>query len=239
MRNRPHTKQNTHQGGPAIGDMLPAGVGKMIKVHIAWDVTPVPGPPAAAPAGPTAEAAAAAAPPRTPAYEAMASGSRPTGAPRLQPSDRTASAPEASSNDGNRICDPSVLASKSLGSKSVKVQGSNWGAHGPPATPANPQQAGGGSSTAAGSSSYHSSSSSSSLGTSSEGSVELRVSVGVEWIEKEVSYTIAAVRGRVHRETIDKTSASQHALVAVAERWVQQPSERRTLPEVMAQAANA
>lgn len=176
--------------------MLPAGVGQMIKVHIAWDVTPVGGAPAAAPAGPSTGTSAA-------LQRMVVNDSQPAGMPQLQPTDRTASAPTASSldnNDGSPFYPP-VLALKSVG----------CGAS--------------------------SSSSSSGPGRIDDGSVELRVSVGVEWISKPTRKAAwPGAKGQVTVKTLDQTSNSQQGVVAAAVRWLQYPDERHTLLDVMPRA---
>lgn len=108
----------------------------------------------------------------------------------------------------------------------------------PPATPATPQQPGGksndNSSAGAGSSNGNSSAaagsssdSSNSVGSRSGGSVEWRVSVGVEWTGSHYAQAMVTER------TLKSTAASQQALLASAQQWLQQPLERRTLGEVM------
>jgi hypothetical protein len=108
----------------------------------------------------------------------------------------------------------------------------------PPATPATPQQPGGNSndnsSAGAGSSNGNSSAaagsssdSSNSAGSRSGGSVGWRVSVGVEWTGSHYAQAMVTER------TLKSTAASQQALLASAQQWLQQPSERRTLGEVM------
>jgi hypothetical protein len=57
------------------------------------------------------------------------------------------------------------------------------------------------------------------------------VYVGVKWTGNPISQVIDT------RNTMAKTSASQQALVAAAVRWLGQPSERRTLQDVMPGAA--
>jgi hypothetical protein len=114
----------------------------------------------------------------------------------------------------------------------------------PPATPATPQQPGGNSndnsSAGANSSNANSSAtaaaaaaagsstgSSNSLGSSSGGSVAWHVSVGVQWTGSHYAQAMVTER------TVKSTAASQQALLASAQQWLQQPSERRTLGEVM------
>lgn len=205
------SKPSSHAQRPGSQGAQPccnrAGTGNDLKVYIAWDVTPVAGDPAAAPAGPSEDTAAAAVlVPATP----LAGGAQDILVMDRSSPSRSDSAPIADSNIRNSGSIPRDIATSSSSPL-------------PPAPPGTPET-GGSISAGAGSSNGNGIS----LGTtSSGGSVELRVYVGVKWTGNPISQVIVA------RNTMAKTSASQQALVAAAVRWLGQPSERRTLQDVM------